>query len=75
MEALIIHLDTNKASGLDDLKQWDILEHECQPEVIFKKLNIVVIYYYVNYLRLNFLYPTIVIMKQRWQKLRLCLGV
>ncbi|KAF7273970.1 alpha- and gamma-adaptin-binding protein p34-like [Rhynchophorus ferrugineus] len=33
VEALIIHLDTNKASGLDDLKQWELLENECEPEI------------------------------------------
>lgn len=33
VEALVIHMDSNKASGLDDLKQWEKLETDCDPEV------------------------------------------
>lgn len=33
VEALIIHMDSNKSTGLDDLKKWESLEHDCNPEV------------------------------------------
>nr|XP_022921027.1 alpha- and gamma-adaptin-binding protein p34-like [Onthophagus taurus] len=33
VEALIIHIDTNKESGLDDLKVWQDLDDECNPEI------------------------------------------
>ncbi|KAJ8949676.1 hypothetical protein NQ314_008137 [Rhamnusium bicolor] len=33
VEALIIHMDSNKHSGLEDLAQWDILENDCNIEV------------------------------------------
>ncbi|XP_066259192.1 alpha- and gamma-adaptin-binding protein p34-like isoform X1 [Euwallacea similis] len=33
VEALVIHMDSNKESGLDDLKQWEKLETECDPEI------------------------------------------
>nr|AEE61887.1 unknown [Dendroctonus ponderosae] len=33
IEALIIHMDSNKSSGLDDLKQWEKLETESDPEI------------------------------------------
>lgn len=33
VEALIIHMDSNKSTGLEDLKKWDSLENDCNPEV------------------------------------------
>ncbi|XP_030745796.1 alpha- and gamma-adaptin-binding protein p34-like [Sitophilus oryzae] len=33
VEALIIHLDTNKSSGLEDLKKFESLQNECGPEI------------------------------------------
>lgn len=33
VEALIIHMDSNKTTGLEDLKDWESLENECNPEV------------------------------------------
>lgn len=32
IEALIIHMDSNKSSGLDDLKQWEKLDTDSDPE-------------------------------------------
>lgn len=33
VEALIIHMDSNKETGLTDLKKWIKLESDCNPEV------------------------------------------
>lgn len=33
VEALIIHMDSNKESGLNDLEKWKIIEDECKPDV------------------------------------------
>lgn len=33
VEALIIHMDSNKTTGLEDLKKWESLENDCNPEV------------------------------------------
>ncbi|RZC39973.1 Adaptin binding domain containing protein [Asbolus verrucosus] len=33
VEALIIHMDTNKETGLEDLSKWSVLEEDCAPEV------------------------------------------
>ncbi|KAK5643712.1 hypothetical protein RI129_007557 [Pyrocoelia pectoralis] len=33
VEALIIHMDSNKDSGLDDLEKWTSLENDCDPEI------------------------------------------
>lgn len=33
VEALIIHMDSNKSSGLEVLKKWENLESDCNPEV------------------------------------------
>lgn len=33
VEALIIHMDSNKSTGLEDLKKWETLENDCNPEV------------------------------------------
>lgn len=33
VEALIIHMDSNKESGLEDLRKWEDLENDCDPEV------------------------------------------
>ncbi|KAL3265867.1 hypothetical protein HHI36_010061 [Cryptolaemus montrouzieri] len=33
VEGLIVHLDANKDTGLKDLKQWESIENDCDPEV------------------------------------------
>ncbi|CAG9819464.1 unnamed protein product [Phaedon cochleariae] len=33
IEALIIHMDTNKDAGLEDLSKWDIFDKDCSLEV------------------------------------------
>ena len=33
VEALIIHMDTNKETGLQDLTQWSAIEDDCDPEI------------------------------------------
>lgn len=33
VEALIIHMDTNKDTGLKDIEKWSTLEEECDPEI------------------------------------------
>ncbi|CAG9762873.1 unnamed protein product [Ceutorhynchus assimilis] len=33
IEALIIHMDSNKSTGLEELKQWEELETDCDPEI------------------------------------------
>ncbi|XP_044255824.1 alpha- and gamma-adaptin-binding protein p34-like [Tribolium madens] len=33
VEALVIHIDTNKESGLKDLDTWTSLQEECDPEI------------------------------------------
>ncbi|KAF5302762.1 hypothetical protein FQA39_LY01942 [Lamprigera yunnana] len=33
VEALIIHMDSNKQTGLDDLEKWSAIEDDCNPEV------------------------------------------
>lgn len=33
VEALIIHMDSNKSTGLEDLKKWESLESDYNPEV------------------------------------------
>lgn len=33
IEALIIHMDSNKETGLEDLEKWKIIENDCQPDV------------------------------------------
>ncbi|XP_060532599.1 alpha- and gamma-adaptin-binding protein p34-like [Cylas formicarius] len=33
VEALIIHMDTNKESGIEDLDQYMVLEKECNPDI------------------------------------------
>lgn len=33
VEAMIIHMDSNKENGLQDIEKWTIIENECQPEV------------------------------------------
>ncbi|CAH1370579.1 hypothetical protein MTP99_012139 [Tenebrio molitor] len=33
VEALIIHMDTNKETGLKDLLTWSALEEDCDPEI------------------------------------------
>lgn len=33
IEALIIHMDTNKDSGLDDLSRWEFLETKCNLDI------------------------------------------
>lgn len=33
VEALIIHMDSNKKTGLEDLKVWESIENNCEPDV------------------------------------------
>lgn len=33
VEALIVHMDTNKDTGLEELQEWETIEKECEPEV------------------------------------------
>lgn len=33
VEALIVHMDSNKLTGLEDLKPWEKLENDCDPEI------------------------------------------
>ncbi|KAF2882097.1 hypothetical protein ILUMI_24100 [Ignelater luminosus] len=33
VEALIIHMDSNKESGLDDIQKWGEIENDCDPEI------------------------------------------
>ncbi|KAL1505605.1 hypothetical protein ABEB36_005133 [Hypothenemus hampei] len=33
VEALLIHMDANKCSGLEDLQKWEQLEADCDPEI------------------------------------------
>lgn len=33
VEALIIHMDSNRENGLEDLKVWESIENDCEPDV------------------------------------------
>lgn len=33
VEALIIHMDSNKESGLHDIEEWHVIEDDCQPDI------------------------------------------
>lgn len=33
VEALVIHMDTNKESGLEDLEKWSSIQTDCDPEI------------------------------------------
>lgn len=33
VEALIVHMDSNKETGLADLGKWDVLEKDCEPDI------------------------------------------
>lgn len=33
VEALLIHMDSNKESGLSDIEHWKTIEEDCQPDV------------------------------------------
>lgn len=33
IEAMIIHMDSNKESGLKDIEKWQIIEKECEPDI------------------------------------------
>lgn len=39
VEALIIHMDSNSTTGLEDLKKWESLENDCSPEVMILVSN------------------------------------